>query len=194
MDQEVLLQFLEAGAIDLKGDDSKLDKLRSTAKELATLIKKSPAKTAVFTMVAADPRIEATDPTIEEAMTALRKQWETVANAFSGRPVAILRAVLLDALVQASQADDAVAVAFVSTARNALSYSESSDEAPIWRAALAAIETKVDARAVAEWSTPEMITVGELQYTPPDAVAAKPKASTVDQAQLSAKIMNAAGP
>jgi len=194
MDQEVLLQFLEAGAIDLKGDDSKLDKLRSTAKELATLLKKSPAKTAVFTMVAADPRIEATDPTIEEAMTTLRKQWETVANAFSGRPVAILRAVLLDALVQGSKAEDSVAVAFVSTARNALAYSESSDEALIWQAALAEIETKVDARAEAEWNTPEMITVVSLEYTPPDVVAAKPKVLAVDQAELSAKILNATGP
>lgn len=194
MDQEVLLQFLEAGAIDLKGDDSKLEKLRSTAKDLTTLLKKAPAKTALFTMVAADPRIEATDPTIEEAMSALRKQWETVANAFSGRPVAILRAVLLDALVQASQADDSVAVAFVSTARNALSHSESSDEAPIWWAALAEIETKVDARAEAEWSTPEMITVGDLEYSPPNAVAAKPKTLILDQANLSARIMNAAGP
>lgn len=194
MDQEVLLQFLEAGAIDLKGDDSKLEKLRSTAKDLTSLLKKTPAKTAPFTMAAADPRIEATDPTIEEAMTTLRKQWETVSNAFSGRPVAILRAVLLDALVQASRADDSIAVAFVSTARNALAYSESSDEALIWRAALAEIETKVDAHAEAEWSTPEMITVGALEYTPPDVVAAKPKAPTVDQAELSAKIMNAAGP
>lgn len=194
MEQEILMQFLEAGVIDLKGDDDKLGKLRSTAKDLANLLGKSPAKTATFTMVAADPRIAATDPTIEEAMAALRKQWETVSNAFSGRPVAILRAVLLDALVQASQAHDAVAVAFVSTARNALAHSESSDEVPIWRGALAEIETKVDARAEAEWTTPEMITVGEMQYIPPSATAAKPKAYTVDSDELTAKIMNASGP
>ncbi|MBD9404396.1 hypothetical protein IB236_03580 [Acidovorax sp. ACV02] len=194
MEQEILMQFLEAGVIDLKGDDDKLGKLRSTAKDLANLLGKTPAKTATFTMVAADPRIAAMDPTIEEAMAALRKQWETVSNAFSGRPVAILRAVLLDALAQASRAHDAIAVAFVSTARNALAYSESSDEASIWRNVLAEIETKVDARAEAEWTTPEMITVGDMQYSPPAAAAAKPRAYAVDLEALGAKIYPITGP
>ncbi len=194
MEQEILMQFLEAGLIDLKGDDDKLGKLRSTAKDLASLLGKTPAKTAIFTTVAADPRVVATDPTIEEAMAALRKQWETVSNAFSGRPVAILRAVLLDALVQASLAHDAIAVAFVSTARNALAYSESSDEASIWRNVLAEIETKVDARAETEWATPEMITVGDLQYTPPVAVATKPRTYAVDVEGLVTKIFPITGP
>ena len=86
MEQEFLLRFLEVGVIDLKGDDTKLDKLRSTAKDLSATLLKVPAKTAKYTMVAADPNIPATDPTVEEAMTCLRKQWETVANAFAGRP------------------------------------------------------------------------------------------------------------
>ena len=90
MGQEFLLRFLEAGTIDLKGDDTKLEKLRSTAKDLSAALRKAPLKTAYFTMVAADPNIAATDPTVEEAMAALRKQWETVANAFSGRPIGIL--------------------------------------------------------------------------------------------------------
>lgn len=194
MEQEILMQFLEAGVIDLKGDDDKLGKLRSTAKDLASLLGKAPARTAAFTMVAADPRVAATDPTIEEAMAALRKQWETVSNAFSGRPVAILRAILLDALVQTSQAHDAVAVAFVNTARNALAYSESSDEASIWRNAFAEIETKVDARAETEWTTPEMITVGDMQYTPPVTVATKPSTYAVNVEALGAKIFPITGP
>jgi len=102
-------------------------------------------------MVAADSHITATDLTVEEAMTALRKQWETVANAFYSRPVGILRAILLDAIVQAAREDDAIAVAFVNTTRNVLAHSETSDEAEIWREAVSEIETKVDARAESEW-------------------------------------------
>ncbi len=128
MEREFLLRFLEIGAIDLKGDDAKLDKLRSTSKDLAATLRKTPSKTASFTMVAADPNIAAKDPIIDEAMTALRKQWETVANAFSGHPVGVLRAILLDAIVQAARSDDAIAVAFVNTARNALAHAETADE------------------------------------------------------------------
>lgn len=128
MEQEFLLKFLEIGAINLNGDDNKLDKLRSTAKDLSATLRKAPSKTVSFTMVAADPNIAATDPTVEEAMASLRKQWETVANAFSGRPVGVLRAILLDAIVQAARTDDAIAVAFVNTARNALAHTETADE------------------------------------------------------------------
>lgn len=194
MEQEFLLRFLEIGAIDLKGDDTRLEKLRSTAKDLSTALRKAPSKTASFTMVAADPNIAATDPTVDEAMAALRKQWETVANAFAGRPVGILRAILLDAIVQAARSDDAIAVAFVNTARNALAHSETSDEAEIWREAISEIETKVDARAEAEWATPEMVTIEPLQYMPPAPVSANYQAPTVDESGLQAKIFSAAGP
>ncbi|HEY6642204.1 GTPase-associated system all-helical protein GASH [Povalibacter sp.] len=194
MEQEYLMKFLEIGAIDLKGDDTKLNKLRSTANDLSAALREAPSKTASFTMVAADPNIPAADPTVDEAMTFLRKQWETVANAFSGRPVGILRAILLDAIVQAARSDDAIAVAFVNTARNALAHAETSDEAEIWREAVSEIETKVDARAEAEWATPEMITVDPLQYTPPAPVSTASKAPTVDRSALQAIVHSAAGP
>ncbi|UZE33590.1 hypothetical protein LOY69_23185 [Pseudomonas sp. B21-059] len=194
MEQEFLLRFLEIGVIDLKGDDTKLDKLRSTAKGLSATLRKVPSKTASFTMVAADPNIPATDQTVEEAMTCLRMQWETVANAFAGRPVGILRAILLDAIVQAARSDDAIAVAFVNTARNALVHAETSDETEIWREAVSEIETKVDARAEEEWATPEMITVEPLQYKPPAPVATDYKAPTVDLSELRAKVNSATGP
>lgn len=194
MEQEFLLRFLEIGAIDLKGDDIKLDKLRCTAKDLSAALLKAPSKTASFTMVAADPNIADTDPTVEEAMASLRKQWETVANAFSGRPVGILRAILLDAIVQAARSDDAIAVAFINTARNALAHTETAGEAKIWREAVSEIETKVDARAEAEWATPEMVTVDPLQYTPPTAVATEYEPPTIDQSALRESIYSAAGP
>ncbi len=194
MEQEYLMRFLEIGAIDLKGDDIKLEKLRSTAKDLSATLRKAPSKTASFTMVAADPNIASADPTVEEAMTSLRKQWETVANAFSGRPVGILRAILLDAIVQAARSNDAIAVAFVNTARNALAYAEASDEAEIWREAISEIESMVDARAEIEWATPEMVTVDPLEYAPPAPVSAHYEVPTVDRKALQENIYSAAGP
>ncbi|MCL9799013.1 GTPase-associated system all-helical protein GASH [Pseudomonas sp. AKS31] len=194
MEQEFLLRFLDIGVIDLKGDDTKLEKLRSTAKDLSVSLQNAPSKTVSFTMVAADPHIAPTDLTVDEAMTSLRKQWETVANAFVGRPVGVLRAILLDAIVQAARSDDAIAVAFVNTARNALVHAETSDETEIWREAVSEIETKVDARAEAEWATPEMITVEPLQYKPPAPVATDYEAPTVDLSELRAKVNSATGP
>jgi len=194
MEQEFLMRFLEIGVINLNGDDTKLEKLRATAKDLSAALRKTPAKTVSYTMVAADPSVSSADPVLEEAMAALRKRWETVANAFSGRPVNVLRAVLLDAIVQAAREDDTIAVAFVNTARNALAHAETADEAPIWREAVSEIETRVDARAEAEWATPEMISVEPLRYTAPKASVADFEAPTIERSDLQAKFLSATGP
>ncbi|QUX93515.1 hypothetical protein CYL31_19820 [Marinomonas sp. A3A] len=195
MTQEYLLTFLEHGVIDLGGDDNKLEKLRSTAKDLASALQNAPGNTIRYTLVAADPNILSTDPTIEEAMQALRAQWTTVANAYKGGyPVAILRAILLEALVQSAREDDLIAVAFVNTARNALAYSECSSETPVWKAAVSEIETKVDERAESEWATPEMITVAPLRYKAPAPKELEQETPIVDRSALTAKIYSAAGP
>ncbi|WP_417447382.1 GTPase-associated system all-helical protein GASH [Kangiella sp.] len=195
MTQEYLLTFLEHGVIDLNGDDTRLEKLRSTATDLSSTLLDSPSRAIRYTLVAADPNILSTDPTIEEAMQALRAQWTTVANAYKGGyPVAILRAILLEALVQSARKEDSIAVAFVNTARNALAYSESSSESPVWKAAVSEIETKVDARAESEWATPEMITVSPLRYKASVSTAQELEAPVVDRDELKQKIRSAAGP
>ncbi len=192
--EEFLMRFLDIGAFNLNSDDTKLEKLRTAVKDLADALQRTPAKTVSFTMVAADPSVPSSDPVLDEAMAAVRKRWETVSNAFTGRPVAVLRAVLLDAIVQAARQDDAIAVAFVNTARNALAHAETGVEAPIWRDAISEIETKVDARAEAEWATPEMISVEPLKYTPPVPGKVEFEPPVVDRSALKAKVHSAAGP
>lgn len=193
MGQEFLLQFLEVGVIDLGSDDSKLEKLRETAKDLSAALRQAPPKTSSFTMAAADPVIASTDPTIVEAMEALKKQWQTISNTHRSPPVAILRAILLDAIMQAARADDAIAVAFVNTARNALVHASVADEADIWRTAVSEIETKVDSRAEAEWATPEMISVKPLKYVPPNPKGVDYEVASIDIEKLQAEIHSASG-
>ena len=192
MSQEILLKFFEINLIDLKGDDSKLDKLRATVRDLSATLTKSPARAAIFTSAAADPDVSSLDVTIEEAMSALRKQWETVANLYPTKPVAILRAMLLDAVVQAAKGNDAIAVAFVNTARNALPYVESADERPIWVTAVEEIEQKVDACAEAVWATPETISIAPLVFSPPAPQKVKTEVPSFDVESLQKKALRAA--
>jgi hypothetical protein len=194
MGQEFLLQFLEVGVIDLGSDDSKLEKLRATARDLSAALRQAPPKTSSFTMAAADPAIASTDPTLLEAMEALKRQWQTISNAHRSPPVAILRAILLDAIMQAARADDAIAVAFVNTARNALAHAPVADETEIWRTAVSEIETKVDARAEAEWATPDKISVKPLKYVLQNSKAIEYEVASVDKAKLQADILSASGP
>ena len=102
MNDDVLLTFVKKNLIDVGGDDAKLASMRQAAGDLSGILKKTPAKTLAFSLVAFDPEVPETDPSITEAAEALRKRWETYVNTFASTPVAVCRAMLLDALIQAS--------------------------------------------------------------------------------------------
>ncbi|MCC7375356.1 MAG: hypothetical protein IT581_11940 [Verrucomicrobiales bacterium] len=194
MTDNILLRLLKTGLIDVGGDDAKLSKLTETAGDLAATLKKAPAKAASFALIAFDPEASQEDPVIVEAMEALHKRWATCVNTFAGTPVAVLRAVLLDALVQAARSDDKVGVAFVYSARNALPFMEAGNESAIWSEALADIEERIDVRAQAEWATPESISVPALNFATPKPIVVSTSPKPVNKAVLIKGFEAAAGP
>lgn len=194
MATSILIRFLGAGLINVAGDDAKLDKLSDTAGDLALALKKSPSKAAPFALIAFDPEAPADDPVIREAVEALQKRWATYVNTFSGTPVAVIRAILLDALVQTAEDDDKVGVAFVTSARNTLPFMEAGNERAIWADVVADIERRVDARAEAEWATPESISIPALTFSAPEAIEISTSQTKIDKAVLAQRIGAAAGP
>jgi hypothetical protein len=192
--EEILLRFLEIGLVDVGADDTKLEKLRASVQDLVAGLRKAPGKAIRYTLVAADPDVIATDPAIEEAMVLIRKHWVTVSNTFQTTPVAIVRAMLLDAVVQCARDDDAIGVAFVNSARNTLPNVPSGNERPIWLDVVTEIERKVDERAEAEWATPSMISIPPLSYNGPETKSVNVKKASTDRDTLNAMIVRAAGP
>lgn len=194
MREEVLLQFLEAGLLDIGSDDTRLEKLRTTVKELVAALKKEPAQTVPWTLVAVDPKSLAEDQVIAEAWSVLKKNWTTVANSYQATPVALLRAALLDALVQTGAKEPTVAVAFANTSRNMLPHMPLGNEGPVWLNAIAEIEDVVDERADAEWITPERIQLPSIVYKSPDNVEINAGDHVTNRETLHARILSASGP
>ena len=75
MNDDVLLKFLNKRLINVGGDDDKLEHLRQTAADLAGILEESPTKACPFALVAFDPQVPTTDPTVVEVEDALRKRW-----------------------------------------------------------------------------------------------------------------------
>lgn len=194
MSEQILLRFLSAGLINVGGDDAKLDRLKETAADLAATLKKTPSKAAPFALIAFDPEAPAEDPVIKEAVEALQKRWATYVNTFSGTPVAVIRAMLLDALVQAAGDDDKVGVAFVTSARNALPFMEAGNERAIWADVVGDIERRVDARAESEWATPESISVPAMTFAAPEAIEVSASPASINKGVLAKKIEATVGP
>jgi hypothetical protein len=192
--EDVLVRFLSKGLIDVGGDDAKLEKLRSTAGDLAEALKKAPEKAASFSLIAFDPNAPAADPVVKEALEALRKRWATYVNTFAGTPVLVVRAMLLDALARAAASDDRIGVAFVTSARNVLPFMEVGDEKAIWADVVAEIEKRVDGRAEKEWATPESVSVPPFSFKAAKEPAPQVIAGQVNRDDFVTNFQNAAGP
>lgn len=190
----MLIRFLSAGLLDVNGDDAKLEKLQTTATDLSAVLKKTPSKSASFALIAFDPTSPANDPVIQEAVEALQNRWTTYFNTFSDTPVTVIRALLLDALSKAASEDDHIGIAFISYARNALPFMEAGNESKIWGDVVANIERQVNARAEAEWTTPESISISEIDYVAPTAIEIRSAEANLDKEDLQEKITAAAGP
>ncbi|MEM8238930.1 GTPase-associated system all-helical protein GASH [Morganella morganii subsp. sibonii] len=191
---DVLIRFLGVGLLDVKGDDTKLEKLQTTAADLSATLKKAPSKSAAFALIAFDPSSPATDPVIQEAVEALQNRWPTYINTFSDTPVTVIRALLLDALFKAASEDDHIGIAFVSYARNALPFMEADNESEIWGDVITQIEKQVNIRAETEWTTPESISVSEIDYLAPTAIEIHSTEANLDKEDLVGKFFAAAGP
>ena len=194
MREDVLLRFLGKRLIDVGGDDDKFERLRQTAVDLSRVLRETPAKATPFALVAFDPHVPTTDPTIVEVEDALRNRWETYVNTFSDTPVTVLRAMLLDALVRACGQDDTVAVAFVASARNVLPFMEADGEQEIWTEILLEIERKVEERAAREWATPASIPEPDVRFDSPAAVEIRIRSKKTSGTTLRPKFEAAAGP
>jgi hypothetical protein len=194
MTTDILIRFLGAGLIDVGGDDAKLDRLKQTAADLAEALMQTPSKAASFALIAFDPDAPPDDPVVKEASEALQKRWTTYVNTFSGTPVAVIRAILLDAFAQAAADDDRIGIAFVNSAGNALPFMEGGTERGIWADIVLEIERRVDVRAEAEWATPESISVTAMTFSSPEAISPSLSLSGIDKATFAKKFEGTVGP
>ena len=194
MNNDVLLKFLSKRLINVGGDDDKLEHLRQTAADLADLLEETPAKVCPFALVAFDPHVPATDPTLIEVEEALRERWQTYVNTFADTPVTVFRAMLLDALISACGRNDTVAAAFVASARNVLPFMEVGDEQELWADIVAGIEERVEERAERDWATPASISVPDIKLKPPATDEIRIASEKLNTAGLARGFMAAAGP
>ena len=163
MSDDVLLRFVTKNLINVHGDDTKLANLRQAAADLSEILRETPTKTLAFSLAAFDPEVPKDDPSIVEAAGALRRRWETYANTFSSMPIAICRAMLLDALIQAALDNEAIAIGFSASARNVLPFMEVGGEREIWTEVIDKIERIVEERAEAEWAIPASIDIPNIK-------------------------------
>lgn len=195
MINSVLIKFVKTGLIQIGGEDTKLNHLKDTATDLASALKKTPSKAIAYALIAIDPAAPEDNPVIQEVEQALEQRWATYSNTLAGTPVAVFRAILLEALVIAANDDSRIGIALVGTVRNRLSYMGTGHEFEIWATVISQAEKVLDERAESEWATPENINVPAMKMKPIGEIEIKTLSNfEVDKDELTKQIAKASGP
>ena len=99
MSDRLLDQFLEKGLLDLKGNDEWYKHITLAAKSLSTYLRANPEEIVPFTYAALLPDVGDQNPAIEKTRDFLKAEWKTYASVSMASPKAMLRAIILDALL-----------------------------------------------------------------------------------------------
>jgi hypothetical protein len=190
--QDILQSFLTARLFDLGGDDTRLQKLRDAATDLAAVLKTTPSRVPAFVMVGVDAKVSPDEPILKEVTLLVEKKWNSYIGAFaeSALPV-VMRGVILEAIAK-SIGSDTIALAVSLTARSVLPRLGSLTDEALWRGLIDEAETRLEQRARLEWALPSATALDKLVLNLPEIPAIE--WSTVKPEWLTPQFAAAAGP
>jgi GTPase-associated system-like protein len=153
MTNDVLQGFLNKKLFDIGPEDERLVKLRSAAADLGTLLIATPSLAVNYSLVAFDPEVSPDDPVLTQVAQIVEKHWNTYLSCFSDRqPRNLWRAVLLDALRQASEKDGRISASMSLLGRNILPHLPIGVESGIWEDVIQAAEHRAEELGQTEWT------------------------------------------
>jgi GTPase-associated system helical domain len=92
-------QYQKNGLLpQLGGSDDIYEKLKAASETIATDLEEHPSKILTYTLVAFDNQISEGEPVLEEVEQKIREHWNMVRSQFPEMPIALYRAVMLQAL------------------------------------------------------------------------------------------------
>lgn len=194
MSDRLLDQFLEKGLLDLKGNDAWYEHITLAAKSLSIYLWANPEEIIPFTYAALLPDVGDQNPAIEKTLDFLKAEWKTYASVSMALPKAMLRAIILDALLINAELDDAMKSAPALLLASALPHLSVGKEKEVWKTALDDLLRAVERQAEVAWSVPSRINISAFPKidVPPSRFSVKGK--EVDKEALEKGMRAAAGP
>ncbi|HYH96085.1 GTPase-associated system all-helical protein GASH [Hyalangium sp.] len=189
---QLLIDLLAAGLIEkLDGDDERFVKMERAAETVAKELHASPQKLIGAILAGLDPDVPANDPAIAQAQRALVAEWKSMSSVHTSTPVSLLRAILLDACVQAGEGVNA-AILWLTAADTLPLVHLGKEETSVRRALeILAVRTEDVALAVPKMPANERQTAPQVAVPASVAGTAPPK---VNRETLLLRIAATAGP
>ena len=180
--------------MDLKGNDEWYERITLTAKSLSAYLRANPEEMVPFTYAAVSPDVRDTDPAIETTLGLLKEKWKTYASVSMGSPKVMLRAIILDTLLQNAELDDATKSGLALLLASALPHLSLGKEKEVWKTALDDLLCAVERKAEVAWAVPSRINVPVFPEIDLPALRFSVKGREVDKQALEKGMYAAAGP
>ena len=194
MSDRALDRFLESGLLDLKGNDEWYKHITATADALSASLRANPKDIIPFSYAALLPSIEHDDPAIDRTRSLLKAEWRTYASVSMASPTAMLRAIILDALLKNADEDLRTRSTLALLFASALPHSSIGREAPVWKEAVDQLLQAVEREAETAWSVPSAVSVPPFPDMETPSITVSLKARPVDKKALERGMFAAAGP
>ena len=194
MTDSLLDRFLDKGLLDLKGNDQWYGHITSTASSLSTFLRDNPENIIPFTYAALVPEVADRNPAIERTSNLLRNEWKTYTSISMASPKIMLRAIILDALLQNANSNDETKTLLALLLSSALPHLSVGKEEEVWTEALEQLLGAVEASAEVAWTVPSQINVPPFPKINVPTIRFSVKAGEVNQETLEQGIYAAAGP
>jgi GTPase-associated system helical domain len=182
---DILQEFLNRGLLDIGEEDSRLDRLRDAAKDLAKTIGENPHLAVYHALVVLSSDVSPADPTFDEVGSAVQSHWETYRNRFPEAPRELFKAVSLQALSLASESSEQIAFGIAYAWRTAQPPSGATREQQIASSLFQKLDAELESRALQSWT---------FSHNGADPFNGVPKVNKIDRAKLASQIVAAAGP
>jgi hypothetical protein len=182
-------QILDTNAIEVD-DDGSLGKLVTAAGDVEKLVRGFKLAPATAVLVAMDSEVGEDEPMLEEVQTVVKKHWPTLRRRHVEMPVALLRAVLTEALARASK-DDGIGSILWLTGASYAPFSPPTAEASVWSGLLRDCATRAEMAAVEAWASPTPVTAASSETHLP---VPKFKPVTITESWLAARLKAAVSP
>lgn len=175
------------------GSDDIYQKLKKSAKDITTNLIQNKDKIIPYTLVAFDNLVQETEPILAEVETSIAQNWQMLRSQFSEIPIALYRAVMLQALenlVVAKPAENYAAIIWWSIVDTYPHLNVPQREKDLLQIFLHQLGNQVEDNAIKEWSVDKQ---PQIQL-PVLSFQSKKTNPAVDVKQLTEFMIAASGP
>lgn len=194
MTERILETYLDAGLLELNGNDAWFEHISNAADQLATYIAANPDELSSFVYSAINNSSRPNDPVRLKTSDTLKSVWKTYSSVSMGSLDTVLKGIIFDAVFQNVERDPQIKLSVSLLLSSTLPYIDLGPEAEVLEPILNQLIEDIEEAAEISWSLPSNTQAPELPLIELPTLSAQIEGFSFDEDELQAGLERASGP